>query len=170
MSCFEIEIWKDVIDYEGIYKISSLGIIKNIISKKVSILKKSNQKGYNSVTLFKDGVKKKFRVSRLVCLNFHPNPENKPDVNHINEIKHDDRAVNLEWNTKKENANHGTRNKRTGEKLSIKVNQYDLDGNLIKEWNSATETREKGFDRSHVVKCCKNKLPHHKGYKFQYKQ
>ena len=58
------------------------------------------------VILSKNSKTKPFTVHRLVATTYLPNPENKPQVNHINGIKHDNRLENLEWNTKSENQRH----------------------------------------------------------------
>ena len=112
------EIWKDIIGYEGLYQVSDLGNIKSLsrikfvngkypIITKDKILKfKTDKDGYELVGLYKNGVESKKRVHRLVAVAFIPNPKNKPDVNHKNGIKKDNRASELEWCTKKENTNH----------------------------------------------------------------
>ena len=62
-----------------------------------------NQDGYHQVGLCRDGKQKKFKVHRLVAQAFIPNPDNKPEVDHINRIRHDNRLENLRWVTSLEN-------------------------------------------------------------------
>lgn len=141
------EEWRDVVGYEGRYQISSMGRLKSLERKdclgrtvKERILKpRTNRGGYLKVGLRAGGKQKMFLVHRLVCEAFHENPDNKPQVNHLNEIKTDNRASNLEWCTRKKNINHGTRNERVAKTLSKPVGQYTRDGELVKIWPSATE-------------------------------
>lgn len=114
------EIWKDIKGYEGIYQVSNLGKVKSLTRNSLNnsntkdrLLKQGvTKKGYASVTLCKDKVRRTYRVHRLVAEAFIPNHENKPQVNHIDEDKTNNRDDNLEWMTNKENRNHGTAIKR----------------------------------------------------------
>ena len=63
----------------------------------------TNNYGYKKVDLCKDGTKKTYLVHRLVALHYIPNPENKPQVDHINRDRSDNRIDNLRWVTRSEN-------------------------------------------------------------------
>jgi hypothetical protein len=99
------KIWKDIDGYVGLYKINIHGRIIKLSTGR--ILRPSDHGGYLRVTLFnKDMRYKRFLLHRLIMTSFVPNPENKPQVNHINGIKNDNRIENLEWCTGSENVKH----------------------------------------------------------------
>jgi len=158
---FEKEIWLPIADFENLYQISNYGRVRslprNTTKGKIMKLDK-NIDGYMCICLSKNNINKRMRVNRLVASAFIPNPNNLPQVNHINEIKTDNRVENLEWVTTKQNNNHGTHNEKIAKAKSKQVNQYDLAGNFIKTWESATEIeRQLGFAQGNISNCCNGK-------------
>ena len=99
------EMWKAVPGYEGLYEVSHLGRVFSVRRGKLRRLNDTGR-GYLQVMLSKDGHRAHVLVHRLVAEVFIPNPENKPQVNHINGDKNDNRAENLEWCTMGENLRH----------------------------------------------------------------
>ena len=116
------ELWKPISGYEGIYEVSSLGRVRSLdrvvvdyrgIEKSVGgkILKPGvTNKGYYIVSLNSVDKRHTLTVHRLVANAFVPNLDNKPQVNHINGIKTDNRICNLEWLTNEENMKHAINN------------------------------------------------------------
>ena len=144
-----IEEWKDIEGYEGLYQISSLGRVKSLNYKhtgKEKILEPiKNRYGYLQVNLWKNGKGKTNRVNRLVAESFIPNPEGKPEVDHINKIKTDNMVSNLRWVTSIENKNNGQ---------SKKV--ICVETGVI--YTSVMEAqRQTGANNSHIIQCCKGK-------------
>lgn len=132
------ELWKDIEGYEGLYQVSNLGRIKSlvrvrnnydinttlftkiVVPEKIRKLQLTKD-GYYRVGLTKNKKQTYFQVHRLVAKAFIPNPENKPQVNHKDENKLNNRIDNLEWCISKYNANYGTRNERLRKKLCKRV-------------------------------------------------
>lgn len=100
------EIWKPVPEYAGYYEVSNLGRIRRIKTGKIL---KGYLNEYYRVVLTVDSKGKDYSVHRLVAMTFIPNPENKPDVNHIDGNKLNNRVDNLEWTTRSENMKHAYR-------------------------------------------------------------
>lgn len=113
------EVWKDIPDFEGLYQVSNYGKVKSLERTKQGCLEfyrpdkllkpGLSHNGYQSIHLCNKDKKKSWRVNRLVATVFIPNPDNKPQVNHIDGNKLNNRADNLEWSSPKENTHHAIR-------------------------------------------------------------
>lgn len=172
------EIWKDIENYEGLYQVSNYGRIKSLEREGTKRRKinecilspAKNSCGYKTVVLHKDSIRKTYTVHRLVALAFIPNPDNLPQINHLNEDKENNHVENLEWCTNQYNQNYGTHTERASLKKEIAVIQLDKDGNVIREWNRINEAgRQLSIDPCNIVKCCKGKRLTAGGYKWIYK-
>lgn len=171
------EEWKHVKDYEGLYEISSFGRIRSLPrnTTKGKILIPHLQSGYLKVMLSKNNNKKWYSIHRLVATAFIDNKENKEQVNHIDGNKINNSVNNLEWVTCRENIIHSIKNElkitKTGgeHKLSKKINQYDLYGNLIKQWDCINDIyRELRISKGNISSCCNGKRKTVNGYIWRY--
>lgn len=105
------EIWKDIPDYEGLYKVSSHGRFMSFKNGEWKLdYINDYPRVYKTKTLVKDGVKKTSFAHRWVAIAFIPNPENKPAVNHKDLNPGNNKVENLEWVTHSENSQHAVNN------------------------------------------------------------
>lgn len=176
-------IWVDIKGYEGLYKISSTGEIKsvdryvkhgrhdndNLKFIKGRILKQDENKkrfGYMQVNLWKNNKGKTFKVHRLVAEHFIPNPNNHPQVNHIDGDKTNNNISNLEWVTDKENKIHGWENNLYNSEHRKKKIICLENGIIYDSVKLASE--EIPCDRRYLFKHLKGKVKSVKGLHYEY--
>lgn len=161
-----MEEWKDVQGYEGLYQVSNTGQVRGV--KRGKTLKPHKSKaGYLEVTLSKQNTFAYFLIHRLVAQAFIPNPEGKPQINHKNGVKTDNRLDNLEWSTRSENQRH--RFSVLGQRGHTARPVRCVDTNEV--YPSAKLAAQKlGLCRSAISLCCLGKRKSTGGYHFKFKE
>lgn len=164
------EIWKSVKDFENLYEISNLGRIKSLYFNKEKILKpRLTLDNYYQIDLCKNKKIYKKYIHRLVAEAFIPNPNNLPIINHIDENSKNNVISNLEWCDSKYNNNYGNCKNKISEANSIKINQYDLNGNFVKQWLGINNiSRCLKINKGNICMCCKGKRNNAGGYIWRY--
>lgn len=197
--------WRDIIGYEGYLQVSDEGQIRSVerlvrhrngsqmMIKSKIIIARPDPKGYLKVRTSVNRRKTCIKVHRAVAEAFIPNPDNKPQVDHIDGDKTNNCVKNLRWVTNRENFDYsveiGLREKsfevlkekhkdpefraaiarRTSERCSKKTYCFSLDGKFIAEYSSSTEAGKAiGGCQSGVSGCCTGKYPTYKNYVFSY--
>lgn len=176
------EIWKNISGFEGYYQISNLGRVKSMSRTIVRsngwpmtfserIRKASDDCCvYLQVGLSVNGKKFGYKIHRLVAEMFVPKLYDFPEVNHMDEVKYNNHASNLEWCTHAYNNNYGTRNLRTSisnlNKKGKKVTGLHLENNKRVDFPSAVEPeRQLKICHTNIIKCCKGQRAQAGGYK-----
>jgi len=149
------EIWKDIINYEGIYQISNSGKVKSLLNNNLILHNNTDLKGYIYVNLYKNKKGTAFRVHRLVAIAFILNPENKPQVNHKDGVKSNNYDWNLEWNTQSENIKHAFKNGLN----HISDEQKELHSKLMKGNNYGVKNKGKKYNGGLIGKYWDNSKP-----------
>ena len=166
-----MEIWRDIIGFEGKYEVSNKGSVKTLSYKRTGkerILSERIVGGYNRVALYRNNKPENKYVHRLVAEHFIPNPNNLKEVNHIDGNKLNNCVENLEWVSAKQNSTHAVISKLRV-LPTYKVIQKSISGQIIKQWNSVYEIANfYGYDSSMIYKCCENKLDTAYGFKWEY--
>lgn len=181
-----IENWKPVVGYDGLYEVSDWGRVRSLdcykpfrcgrrfYKGKLITQYKNVRNGYKQVHLC-DITKKLHNVHRLVAEAFLPNPDNLPCVNHKNEDRTDNRVENLEWCTQKYNINYGTciekihkAQTNNKERYRKTVYMYTLNGKLCGMWPSTKECSKNGFSPGNISLACRGIYKQYKGFKWSY--
>ena len=180
----EIEVWKDIDGFYG-YQVSNLGNVRSLNyngTKTIQILKPSlsgPNRCYKSISMQVANKVIRRNVHRLVAKAFIPNPDNLPEINHIDEDGTNNKVNNLEWCNRIYNLNYGNRTQKFIDSKSIPILQLNLDGSFVKEWKSQTEAvKELGLDLGSLSHCLhgyrikkgkKYPVYSYHGYRWKYK-
>lgn len=170
------EEWKSIKGYEGLYEISSYGRVKSLSYKykngkvREEIIRvPSITHGYEFLKLNKNGESKNYKIHRLVAEAFVPNPENKPEVDHIDTNKRNNMVENLRWVTRQENCDNPRTFKTHMIAVTRPILQYDLDGNFLNYYPSIAEaSRKTGIIVCTIQNCLAGRTQTAKGFIWKY--
>lgn len=184
-----VEIWKPVVGYEGLYEVSNLGNVKSLNYMRRNVIKvlkaRTNSGGYKFIELHKNKKHKNFLIHRLVAQAFIPNPNNLPQVNHKDENKQNNCVDNLEWCDAKYNIKYGTCIQRRMQKMmgekhpwfgkfskehhSSKPIIQSVLGIFVKRWDCVADIeRETGFRQGNISSCAIGKRKSAYGFNWNY--
>lgn len=167
-----IELWKPVKHYEGLYEISNLGRLKSLDTFKHKGKIKNirlDKDGYYIATLNKQTKQQTVKIHRLVAEAFIPNPNNFPQVNHKDENKQNNCVDNLEWCTQQYNMCYGSFRARVAEAHKKPVIQLTLENKFIKRWASAKDAAlSLNLYAAAITACCKGKNYKTGGFRWEY--
>lgn len=194
----EQEIWKDVVGFEGLYKVSNYGRLirverkasnNHLLPETFKVLKTKRTGYYGTSIVDSYGKSHNVLIHRLVAIAFIPNPKHLPQIDHIDGDKTNNFVGNLRWCTAKENVNFPLSLSNRSRSLKIAQNrketierkiassrkksllQCDMQGNLIKEWPSLHEaSRELKMNFSNVSACAHGRRNNAYGFTWKYKE
>ncbi|WAG77023.1 NUMOD4 motif-containing HNH endonuclease [Metapseudomonas furukawaii] len=162
----DVEDWRVIDGYDGIYWISSLGNVCSLKGKHPKLLKPGSSAGYPFVNLLKDGAQISIKIHRLVAEAFLESPLINQVVNHKDGNKQNNRVQNLEWVSYSENNRHAM---QTGLRDHIKpVIAIPVRGNVGFYFPSQAHAAEAGFHQGHISAVCLGKLKTHAGFAWHF--
>ena len=180
----EMEKWKPICGYEGLYEISSEGRVASYHNGCRHILKPiTSSTGYYVVTLYGKGYHEQISIHRLVAGAFIDKPEGCNVVDHINTILTDNSISNLRWTTPEGNLKNPISHKRRINAIRKKCMgkmgidslkhrgciQMDKHGNVIKEWGCMSDAwRALGIDSGSLTRACQGKQKTAAGFIWKY--
>lgn len=159
------ETWRDIPGTDSLYQASDAGRIRSRKKGHYHVLKNKHNKmtGYDYIILHFPSGPVTRSVHRLVAMAFIDNPKGLPEVNHINEVKTDNRPSNLEWVSSHANNEHSKW------KRQKPVDMFTVDGEYLATFASgAIAARLLGIGKSHICKSLKNEGTTCKGFAFRY--
>lgn len=181
----KVEVWRDIDGFDG-YQVSNLGNVRSLNyngTGNTQVLKPSlsgRNRTYLSINMQVADKVIRRNIHRLVAMAFIPNPDNLPEVNHIDEDGTNNKINNLEWCNRKYNLNYGNRTQKFIDSKSIPILQLNLDGTLVKEWKSQVEIcNQLKIDSGSLSHCLhgyrikkgkKYPVYSYHGYKWRYKE
>ena len=174
-----MERWKVVEGTYGALEVSDLGRVKSNLRDGRILKTQKDSKGYHRLRMTIKRERYSFKLHRLVAQAFVPNPENKPQVNHIDGNKDNNAASNLEWVTNKENAQHAVRTGLWKSSMKATKERNKLKLKPIIATNIATGQQmhfisigsaERALGTRHITDVLKGKRRQAKGYVFAYKE
>lgn len=163
------EQWRPIARYDGLYLVSDCGHVKDARDDQ-ALPMYPDKDGYQLVHFKYEGKRYTEKVHRLVAEAFIPNTDGKPTVNHINEVKDDNRVSNLEWATYLEQIHHGTRDERAMESIDTRpVMQLAENGDCVGRYESVRNAaRVVGRKPEAIVDCLKGRSQKCAGFRWIY--
>lgn len=160
-------MWKVIPDFPY-YEVNEFGQIRTVKTKR-PMKPQYDKDGYQYVRLYDTDNKtyKHWRVHRLVLTVFLRPSESWEECHHVNEIRDDNRLVNLKWATRKENDSYVHHKMNSGCYPEVPVYQLDLVGNIVGQFRSMSEaSRQTGCSVSKISLVCSGKRKTTGGYKW----
>lgn len=156
--------WRPIPGYEDLYEVSSEGVIRSLKSGKALSTRSSVGSGYVQANLWKNGVRKRTTMHRVVAEAFFGPATGGMEVNHKNGIKTDNRVSNLEWCSRSHNVNHCCY--ELGH-LVRAVRAVPVTGGEPIEFASIELAVRKGFNSGSIYRCLGNPALTHRRYRWE---